>query len=300
MRKIFLLAIATAFVVAVGAAAAKTVTVTITKNGFVANSTALVPGDTVQFTNSDTVAHQVTFKSMTGVTCSPNPLVLQPGSSGSCTFKSSGTFTYSDPNMRGNTFRGTITVAAASGSLSISAKPVLITYGSQTVLAGKLSSPAVGENVDVFAQSCGTPAATKTATVQTTAGGAYSASVKPLMRTAYTTKSRALTSSVVNVRVRPRIRLAKVAAHRYSVRVRAARSFAGKYASFQRYSSTLHRWVAVRRVLLKANSTGVAPTVLTTRSFRSSIRGGRRVRITLPQTQVGSCYAPGLSNSVLS
>jgi plastocyanin len=299
MRKMILLALATALV-AIGTAAAKTVTVTITKNGFVPKSAAIVPNDVVQFTNSDTVAHQVTFKTTTGVTCSPSPLVLQPGATGSCTFKSTGTFTYSDPNTRGNTFRGTVTVAAASGSLSVSAKPVLITYGSQAVLAGRLSTRQAGENVDVLAQQCGAPSATKTATVQTTKGGAYTATVKPLMKTAYTTKSTALTSSVVTVRVRPRLRLVRVAPHRYSLRVLAARSFAGKYARFQRYNGTLRRWVAVRRVLLKANSTGVAPTVVTSRSFRSSVRGGLRVRAILGQTQVGSCYAPGVSNTIRS
>jgi plastocyanin len=299
MRKMILLALATALV-AIGTAAAKTVTVTITKNGFVPKSAAIVPNDVVQFTNSDTVAHQVTFKTTTGVTCSPSPLVLQPGATGSCTFKSTGTFTYSDPNTRGNTFRGTVTVAAASGSLSVSAKPVLITYRSQAVLAGRLSTRQAGENVDVLAQQCGAPSATKTATVQTTKGGAYTATVKPLMKTAYTTKSNALTSSVVTVRVRPRLRLVRVASHRYSLRVLAARSFAGKYASFQRYNGTLRRWVALRRVLLKANSTGVAPTVVTSRSFRSSVRGGLLVRVTLGQTQVGSCYAPGLSNTIRS
>ena len=299
MRKMILLALATALV-AIGTASAKTVTVTITKNGFAPKSAAVVPNDVVQFTNSDTVAHQLTFKTTTGVTCSPSPLVLQPGATGNCTFKSTGTFTYSDPNTRGNTFRGTVTVAAAADSLSVSAKPVLVTYGSQTVLAGTLSTRQVGEKVDALAQPCGAPSATKTATVQTTAGGAYTATVKPMMSTAYTTKSKATTSSVISVRVRPRLRLVRVAAHRYMLRVFATRSFAGKYASFQRYNGTLGRWVVVRRVVLKANTTGVAPTVITSRSFRSSVRGGLRVRTTLGQAQVGTCYAPGLSNTVRS
>ena len=300
MRKILLLAAVTALVVAVGTAAAKTVTVTITKNGFVPSSAALVQGDTLQFTNNDTVAHQVTFKPTTGVTCSPTPLVLQPGASGSCTFRSTGNFAYSDPNTRGNTFRGTVRVAAATASLSVSAKPLLVTYGASAVLTGTLATQAVGENIDVLAQPCGTSSATKTATVKTTTGGAYTATVKPLLKTAYTTKSKALTSSVVTVRVRPRLRLVRVASHRYSLRVLAAKSFAGKYASFQRYNGTLLRWVAVRSVRLRANSTGVAPTVVTSSSFRSSVRGGLRVRATLGQTQVGSCYAPGLSNTIRS
>ena len=298
MRKILLLAAVIALVVAVGTAAAKTVTVTITKDGFVPNSSALVQGDTVQFTNNDTVAHQITFKPTTGVTCSPTPLVLQPGATGSCTFRSTGNFSYEDPNTRGNTFRGSVRVAAAPASLSVSAKPLLVTYGASAVLTGVLSTQAVGENVDVLAQPCGASTSTKTATVKTTTGGAYTATVKPLRRTTYTTKSKALTSSVVAVRVRPGLRLVRVAPHRYSLRVLAARSFAGKYASFQRYNGT--RWVAVRSVRLRANSTGVAPTVVTSASFRASVRGGLRVRATLGQTAVGSCYGPGLSNTIRS
>lgn len=300
MRKMILLAAVTALAVAVSSAAAKTVTVTITKNGYVPNSVAIGQGDTVQFMNSDTVAHQVTFKSTAGVTCSPNPLVLQPGANGSCTFQNAGNYSYSDPNAKGNTFRGTVTVTAAPASLSLTAKPVLVIYGSPDLLAGKLSTQQTGENVDVLAQQCGAPSATKTATVQTTTGGVYSATVKPLMNTAYTTKSKAVASSVVTVRVRPRLRLVRVAPHRYTLRVFGATSFAGKYASFQRYNSTLRRWVAVRTVLLKANSTGVAPTVITAGSFRSSVPGGLRVRVTLGQAQVGSCYAPGLSNTIRS
>ena len=57
MRKLILLALATALVV-IGTAAAKTVAVTITKDGLVPKSTAIVANDVVRFTNSDTVAHR--------------------------------------------------------------------------------------------------------------------------------------------------------------------------------------------------------------------------------------------------
>ena len=300
MRKVILLLVVVALVVGVGASAAKTVAVTISKDGFVPKSVTIAQGDTVQFTNSDSVVHQITFKSTSGVTCSGSPLVLQTGFSGSCTFANAGNFNYEDPNTRGNTFRGTVTVTAAPVSLRVSAKPLLVTYGAAAVLAGTLSTQQAGENVDVLAQPCGTPSASKSATVQTTAGGAYTASVKPLRNTAYSTKSKAVTSSVVTLRVRPSMRLTRVGSQRYSLRVLGGSSFAGKYASFQRYNGTLRRWVAVRTVLLKASLTSVAPTVASTASFRSSIRGGLRVRATLGQAQVGSCYAPGLSNTTRS
>jgi len=80
MRKILLMLVAVcAVAVAMTAVAvAKTVTVTITKAGFVPNAVTIAQGDAVQFTNSDTAAHQVTFKKTTGITCTPATLVLQP------------------------------------------------------------------------------------------------------------------------------------------------------------------------------------------------------------------------------
>ncbi len=301
MRKLLLLLAAGAMLAITGAAVAMASTVTITKNGYVPNSLTIAQGGTVQFTNSDAVARQVTFKSTAGVTCTPNPLVLQPGANGSCTFQNSGSYTYSDPNVKGATFRGSITVTGAPESISLTAKPLLTIYRGTVTLSGILSTQKTGENVDVLAHAqCGDSAATKIGTVQTTTGGAYTSTAQPLMNTFYMTKAKNITSSAVTVRVGPRLRLAKVAPRRYSLRVFAAQSFSAKYASFQRYNGTLRRWVAVKSVLLRANSTGVAPTIVTAASFRSTIKAGLRVRVTLSQAQAGSCYAAGLSNTILS
>jgi plastocyanin len=299
MRRLILLAAVALVAISAGSAVAKTVTVTITKNGPVPSSTSIVQGDTVQFTNSDTVAHQLAFKPTTGVTCTANPFVVQPGASGSCTFATAGSYTYDDPNVKGNTFRGTITVTAAAASLSLSAKPLTVVYGGSSVLSGVLSTQKTGETIDVLAQQCGASAASKLTTVTSTTGGAFTTTVKPLMNTAYTAKDKSLSSAAVTVRVRPSMRLVKVAAHRYTLRVSAASSLAGKYASFQRFNGTLHRWVAVKAVQLKAGTAG-SPTVVSRASFRSSVRSGLRVRATLPQPQVGTCYAPGTSNTIVS
>ncbi len=300
MRKFLLLLAAAAMLAITGAAVATASTVTINTNGYVPNSLTIAQGGTVQFTNSDAVAHQVTFKSTAGVTCTPNPLVLQPGANGSCTFQNGGSYTYSDPNVKGGTFRGAITVTGAPESISLTANPFPTIYRVTVTLSGILSTQETGANIDVLAQQCGDRTATKIGAVQTTTGGAYTSTAQPLMNTAYTTKAKNITSSAVTVPVRPRLRLTKVAPRRYSLRVFAAQSFSGKYVSFQRYNGTLRRWVAVKSVLLRANSTGVAPTIVTAASFRSTIRAGLRVRVTLSQAQAGSCYAAGLSNTILS
>ena len=302
MRRALITAVAVTSLVIVGAAGAKTVVVSITKNGYVPKAVTVAVGDTVQFTNSDTVAHQVLFKTTTGVTCTPNPLVLQPAGTGTCTFASPGTFTYSDPNVKGNTFRGTVTVTGQvpAETLTLSAKPRTVVYGGKVTLTGTLSNQKVGEKVDVLATACGQTAATKVTTVQTTTGGAFTAVVQPLKNTVYSVKVKNTSSQAVTVKVRPRLRLGKVASHRYSLRVFAAQSFAGKYGTFQRYNGTLRRWVKVKRVLLRANSTGIAPTVISSVSFRSTIKPRLKVRVILPQLQVGSCYLSGRSNVILS
>ena len=298
MRKILLmLAAVCAVAVAVTAvAAAKTVTVTISKAGFAPNAVTIAQGDTVQFTNADTAAHSVTFKKTTGITCTPNPLVLQPAQSGTCTFQAAGSYDYSDPSTKGKTFSGTVTVTAAPDSISLAAAPLSLVYGANDTLSGTLSSHKAGENVDVLAQQCGAAAPSKLATVVTTTNGAFTTAVKPLMNTAYTVKLRNLTSTPVTVSVRPKLQLRKLATHRYSLRVTAAQSFTGKYASFQRYTGT--RWVAVKTVLLRTNTTGVAPTVVSSATFRSTVKTGLRVRATLGKAQVGSCYLAGTSNAI--
>ncbi len=298
MRKFLLMLVAIGAVAVTGAASAKTVTVTITKAGYVPSSVTVAQGDSVQFTNSDAVAHQVVFKTMTGITCTPNPLVLQPTQSGSCVFQTAGSFSYSDPNVKGNTFRGSVTVTGAAEALSLSAAPRIVAYGAKVTLSGTLSTQKTGENVDVLAQACGASAATKAMTVQTTANGAFSAVVQPLMNTTYTVKVRNTTSNAATVAVRPKLRLGKIAPHRYSLRATAAQTFAGKYANFQRYNGT--GWIAVKSVLLRANTTGVAPTVISTATFRSAIRAGLRVRVVLGQAQVGTCYRSGTSNTIFS
>ena len=300
MRKLLLLLAAFAMLAVTGAvSAATTTTVTITKAGYVPSTPKINEGDSVQFTNSDAIAHQVVFKTTTGITCSPSPFVLQPGQSGNCTFQDARSTTFSDPNVNGNTFRGTVTVnAVAAEALTLSASLHSLVYGGHTTLSGVLSSHKVGENVDVFALGCGTNGAVKVATVQTTTDGAFTASVQPVLNTSYTVRVKNTNSPATAVTVRPRLHLGKTAAHRFSPRVSASTTFAGKYTSFQRYTGS--RWIYVRTALLRANTTGVLPTVITTASFTSAIRTGVRVRAVVGQAQVGSCYLPGISNSIRS
>jgi len=306
MRKVLLL-LAVASLSTAGAAAdrahpaaAASQTVTISKTGYKPTSVSIALGDTVVFSNTDTAAHTVEFKTTTGIHCTAAlPLAIQPGKTASCTFSSDGKFNFSDPAGKGNNFRGTVTVAKAPAA-SIAATPATLVYGRKATLTGKLGSAQTGQSLQLLAQQCGAATSSPLATVTTTTGGAYTYQATPLMQTGYTVKFKNSTSSAATVKVQPGLKLSKVGRHRYALRVSSAQSFAGKSATFQRYRSTLKRWVNVKRVVLKANTTGVAPTVLSSATFRSGLRAKLRVRVVLVQAQVGTCYLAGRSNTIRS
>lgn len=308
MRKplLFLLAV---FVVAAAGAAAKQArsaaaasqTVTISSTGYKPTAVSITVGDSVVFANKDTVAHTVQFKQTTGFNCSAAlPLVIAAGQSASCAFTSAGKFNFSDPAQKGNKFRGTVTVATSPTSGPLTLSPKSVVYGHKTTLTGTLATQQSGQSVQIQGTECGTTTSKLLSTVATTTGGKFTYAAAPLKKTAYTAKVKNSISPASTAGVQPRLQLKKVSKHHYSVTVFAADSFAGKFATFQRYRSTTKRWVKVKRVLLKANTTGTAPTVITSAKFRSSIRARLRVRVTLGSKQVGLCYAAGRSNTIRS
>ena len=275
-----------------------TVGVQITRLGFVPRTVTVRIGDTVTWTNADTVAHQVVFRQRTGLQCA-QPLVIQPAQSGSCTFTRAGRFAYEDPTQRGGGFRGTITVEQGPLGVTLQAAPRLVTYGGRTTLSGAVSTAESGQRVDVLAQPCG-QAQSRIATVTTTTAGAYTYSVQPLLTTTYQARFRSASSPAVAVRVRPRIRLGKVARTRYSIRVTAAAGFRGRIVHLQRYNATRRTWVTVRRPALRTVVAGIAPTRTTSVTVRVRLRARLRLRVVMTQSQVGACYAPGRSNTIFS
>jgi plastocyanin len=300
MRKVLVPLLAVITLVAAGAAAGKTTTtVTISKTGYQPTAVSIVVGDTVIFKNTDTVAHTVKFDSTTGVSCSAAvPLVIAAGQSANCTFSSAGKFRFSDPAINKKAFRGTITVTPSLVS-SLKATPKNVVYGAKSTLSGKLASGQSGQTVQIRQQVCGETKSTVVATVTTTSAGAFTYDAQPVKKTTYTLSSKGATASI-GVGVAPKLHLRKVARHRFGVKVFAAQSFVGKVATFQRFRPSLHRWVRVKRVTLKKSTAGTAPTVITSAKFRSRIRTGLRVRVSLGPKQVSPCYLAGHSNTIRS
>src|SRR5215211_430388 len=144
MKKLILLAGAVVLLVA-APAPAKTVTVDISRLGFVPAAVTVQIGDTVTWTNKDTVNHQVVC-----ATCPFTSPVLTPGQSFPFTFTKAGKFNIVDPLNKNR--KGTVTVTAAPAGLTISASPRRLNYGATTTISGTLSTGQANQKVEILAQ----------------------------------------------------------------------------------------------------------------------------------------------------
>ena len=272
---------------------AATIQVSLTRVGFVPSAVTVNTGDTVVWTNADTRNRQVV--SQAAGFASP---VLRPTETFAVTFTKTGRFRYEDPLVSPRQ-RGTVTVRAAD-SVTLGAQPKIVRFGRATVLSGKTSTARANETVSVFSQRCRDTSFSKIGETKTAADGTWTFQTKPLDRSNFRAQWDSLNSDPALVRVRPRITLAKLAPHRYRVRVHAAQSFAGRSVSFQRWNATRRVWVHVRSVVLRDTGLGIEPTEISGRAFRSSIRAGKKVRIRMGQTVAGACYLSSSSNVILS
>jgi plastocyanin len=267
---------------------AATRTVDITRTGFTPDRLTIEAGDTVTWTNKDSTPHSVVADGG-AFTSSP---VLQPNQAYSFRFLRSGTFSYRDgsSNARGRiTVRQGVTLAAAARA---------VRFGASTTLSGVVSNGQSGESVTVMAQACGGASATQVGAATSGANGAWSLAVRPTVNTVYEARWRNTASAKVEVKLAPRVALVKLRPGRFSARVTAASSLAGKYVVLQRYATTRRRWVTVKRVVLRTAGAPVAGAITTRAGFTSRLRRGTRLRLVLPQPQAGTCHTAAQSGLV--
>jgi plastocyanin len=282
MRRAVSLAVALFALAAAPHALAGTMTVSITRAGFIPNPANIKAGDSITWTNSDTVNRQVV--SQEAGFASP---VLKPNETYTYAFAQSGRFGYQDPLTRNR--RGTVNVAAeAARSVTLAAARSTVTYGGSVTLSGTVSTGSASERAEMLARPLGQTTFTKVGDVTTTAGGEWSFAVKPTIQTAYQVRWRNADSGAVTIKVRPRVGLGIVSVRQgiFTTKATAARSFAGKLVFFQRRNS-LGQWVSIKRIRLNASSAA---------RFRARLpRGNSRIRVYFPQAQAGAGYLPGVS-----
>ena len=182
-------------------------------------------------------------------------------------------------------------VAFTTAGVSLSATPLQLVYGLGGVtLTGTVSSRGAGERVAVLGRRYDESSFRTLATVITGNGGTWGFVTSPGIGSTYAARWNDATSAAIAVGVRPRIAFRSLTRKRFSVRVLAARSMAGRFVKLQRRTSR-GTWVTVRRARLNPRSA---------RIFRATLpRGRSAVRVVMSVNQSGAGYLGGISRTIV-
>lgn len=269
-----------ATLVVVASAGADTKTVQIVKSGFTPTATTVTVGDTVTWKNSDTVNHQVVAND--GSFASQ---VLKPGDTFSQTFSKADKVSYHDALNTSD--RGTVTVNAPAGTVTLQRQTSSIVYGDTTTLTGNVTTQAANESVTLTSQPTG-KGTQSIATTQTSANGAFSFDVSPTIGTSYQAHWKTQSSSSVQIDVAPRIGFGR-SGGLYIAKVTSDIGYGGHYVWVQR-KSPYGSFRFARKIYLGANSRAV---------FRMNLPHGRSIlRLVLPASQAGQGYVGSISRQL--
>jgi len=171
---------------------------------------------------------------------------------------------------------------------TLTVAPATLVYGKgSVVLSGVVASRTAGEEVTILSQPCRFTEPSATATVLSTAGGAFRFRVQPMLNTTFRVRAENTVSRAVNVRVKPVVELRRLRAGRYRATVSTTNPvfLNGRPVLLQRASGK--GWVTVKRALLAKASPETAITVLSAATIAVKTTG--TLRATVPATP-GSCY----------
>jgi plastocyanin len=271
------------------ALSATTKNVDITAAGFTPKTVTIEFGDTVTWTNKDAGTHQVLADQL----AFPTSPVLAQNQTYSYTFTKSGNFGYRDALHTNR--RGTVVVRAG---VSLKAAPAVVRYGGTSTLSGAVSSLAAGETVNIDSKQCGATAFTRLSSVKSTANGAWSAPVKPVMNTVFRANWKNTNSLELTQSVAPLLTLKRVRARRFTATATAALALTGKRLVVQRYVKSKRTWRAVKQVTLNKSKPATPPTVGSSVAFGLRVRRGTKLRVLLTAAQAATCYAAARSAAI--
>lgn len=285
---------------AAGYAAAAGIGVTLGPAGPQPATVTVAAGDTVTFTNTDTVAHTITSR-RAGLT-----LTVPAGGSLAQVFASKGKYGYSDHGARRATGSVVVTVPAAasgastansttsaSGSLSLRAARSTITWGSRVLLSGTAGAGAV---VTLEQHAKGQVGWVHPRVLTASATGAFSVVVTPAAATTYRVSAGKSVSKALTVNVLPRItlRIVPMRARTGTLAtafVRVSPRAAARMVDVKVRKGGKHPWLRIATRIID-RKTG-------TMSFRFPLESGRKtIRAFVSLTSAAYGYEPGHSNDV--
>jgi hypothetical protein len=176
---------------------------------------------------------------------------------------------------------------APAASISVNVSTFRILYGRWLTVSGVISSHQGGQQVTIEGQEYGA-GKTTIGTATTASDGSWSFRTKPGIQTSFDARWNGATSRSLTVGVMPLVTFHLITHKRFSTRVVAARSFAGKIVKLQRLEGS--SWVTLKRVRLGGNSDAI---------FRTKLHESATLRMAFSVNQAGAGYLGGLSRTLV-
>jgi len=188
----------------------------------------------------------------------------------------------------GTTYDGDMSFATPA-AITIGKTALRVVAGQYVMIRGTVFGGATGTQVTILSQPFGEGTLTPLATVLTGAGGSWSYLAHPRIATTYAAQVTGANSTPITIGVQPHVSLLLITGARFSTRVTAATSFAGKVVQFQRLVDG--RWVTVKRQRLDASGVAV---------FRAALlpQGHSTIRVAISVNQAGPGYLAGFSRTL--
>jgi hypothetical protein len=188
-----------------------------------------------------------------------------------------------------------VPVAAAhlTAAPTMKASATSIGFGETLKLSG---TAGAGASVELWALVCGFTEAAPIGTTKASPGGAYTFAIQPQLNSVYTVKVGDAASGKAPVKVRPLVQVRRVSAGVFAVDVSVGNGqwFTTKVA-LQIQRPGKKAWATVATSALKENSDPGALVAVSSTTIRKAVPRGSKVRATISQAAVGTCYVPAAS-----
>ncbi len=190
---------------------------------------------------------------------------------------------------RAGTVYGSDVTFSTVAALTLSASTAQAVYGTAVTLSGAVWSRQTGVQITIYGQAIDSTSFSTLGTALTGAGGAWSFLVRPKIQTSYKASASDGGSSPVAVGVRPAVSLRVITGGRFSTRVVAGSSFAGKTVQLQRLLPG-NRWKTLAKARLSSKSSAVFSTKVLP-------KGTSLIRVAMSVNQAGRGYLGAFSRT---
>jgi len=188
------------------------------------------------------------------------------------------------------TTHGSDVTFSTIAAVSLQSSTTQVVYGAAATISGTIATRQSGVTVSILHEPFGQASYVTLGSVVTGPGGTWSFQARPKVQTSYQAKSPEGTSTATTIGVRPAVSLRVITGRRFSTRVVAGKSFAGKTVQLQRLLPG-NRWQTVAKAKLSSKSSAIFPA-------SKLPRGASLVRVAMSVNQAGAGYLGGFSRTL--